>query len=80
MAIDKALPETPPPNRWYVKVRRYGGGESVIAVRDTQDEADGVAASMNEAYMTDAYYAEPFNPELAGKGFGPLPSITGADE
>lgn len=80
MATDETPDGNDRMNRWYVKVKRYGGGESVIAIRDTKEEADEVADGMNTSYMTDAYYAEPFNPDLAGKGFGPLPFIAGEDE
>lgn len=58
---------------WYVKVKRYGGGDSVVATRATEGAATEAADAMNRNYMTDTFYAEPHNPDLAGKGFGPLP-------
>ena len=49
---------------WLVKVRRYGGGESVVDHYDRREDAEFKAKYMNEGYQTDTYYVEEFNEEL----------------
>ena len=44
--------------RWLVKVRRYGGGESVIARYEHREAAEQHADDMNRAYQSDNYYVE----------------------
>ena len=44
--------------KWYTKVKRYGGGESVLQGFETKEEARQLAAELNEQYQTDSYYAE----------------------
>lgn len=53
---------------WLVKVKRYGGGESVIARFSYKPEAQDLADAYNKKYQTDTYYVEKFDPELR-KGF-----------
>lgn len=50
---------------WLVKVRRYGGGESVVGKFGTPYSAQAYADSMNEAYHTDSYYVEQYSPSLS---------------
>ena len=46
---------------WLVKVRRYGGGESVVSRHRFKIEAERNAQQMNEWYQTDRYYVEEFD-------------------
>ena len=47
--------------RWLVKVRRYGGGESVIARYEYREAAEQHADDLNRAYQSDNYYVEEFD-------------------
>ena len=52
---------------WIVKVRRYGGGTSVVSHRfDELHKAQMEADRKNEEYQTDAYYVEMYDPMKAG--------------
>lgn len=44
--------------RWLLKVRRPGGGASVIDQSDDKTEMDNGAVMRNHAYQTDSYYVE----------------------
>lgn len=44
--------------RWAVKLKLYGGGESVISIHDDVQVAHSVAKKRNREYQTDAYYVE----------------------
>lgn len=44
--------------RWLVKVRRYGGGESVIARYEHREAAEQHTDDMNRAYQSNNYYVE----------------------
>lgn len=48
---------------WLTKVRRYGGGTSVISSWDTKKEAEDHRDGLNSHLQTDAYYCEPYDPE-----------------
>lgn len=41
-----------------MKVRRYGGGESVISLHRSKDGADRAARVLNRDYQSDNYYVE----------------------
>lgn len=56
---------------WLVKVKRYGGGESIIAREELEWQAEDLAGAYNRKYQTDTYYVEKYDPEKA-KGFGRL--------
>jgi len=43
---------------WLVKVRRYGGGESVVRQHSDKGLAEDQAAAWNQQYQTDAAYVE----------------------
>ena len=47
---------------WVTKVRRNGGGYSILNISD-KEKAEKLANDMNEAYQTDNYYVEPYEPE-----------------
>lgn len=49
------------PDRWLVKIRRYGGALSVIATRATREEAQAIADGWNTRYQTDVAYVEEFD-------------------
>lgn len=55
-------------DEWVLKVRRYGGGESVICTFSSKVDAQAMANERNQTYQTDTYYVEKFDPELR-KGF-----------
>ncbi|MDF2990257.1 MAG: hypothetical protein K0S37_771 [Microbacterium sp.] len=44
--------------RWLLKVRRPGGGASVIDHSDDKERMDNDAVMHNHAYQTDSYYVE----------------------
>lgn len=50
--------------RWAVKVKRYGGGESVISIHDEENVARSVAKARNRDYQTDSYYVEKWGEAL----------------
>ena len=43
---------------WLVKVKRNGGGESVISGHLLRSDADAEAATINGNYQSDNYYVE----------------------
>jgi hypothetical protein len=49
-------------DRWLAKVRRYGGGESVV-LSGSQDVCERLVRTYNEDYQTDTYWAEPWEEE-----------------
>lgn len=58
-------------SRHLVKVRRYGGGESVVDSLVSAESAHDRAEYFNALYQTDTYYAEPYD-RAKVQGFGPL--------
>jgi hypothetical protein len=51
---------------WVLKFRSYRGGDSVIWDYDTEDEAKAEADRRNEAYQSDTFYVERWDPEKYG--------------
>lgn len=49
---------------WVTKVRRNGGGTSIIDIKSTEDEAQALADEFNAQYQTDNYYIEPYDEDL----------------
>jgi hypothetical protein len=49
---------TPSSGGWVAKVRRPGGGESVLRGRGTRAEAQAAADAYNEPYQSDDAYVE----------------------
>lgn len=43
-----------------VKVKRYGGGYSVIDIASDKETAEALAKEFNDQYQTDTYYVEPY--------------------
>lgn len=43
---------------WLTKVRRYGGGTSILDMNDTKEKAQALADEFNQTYQTDNYYVE----------------------
>lgn len=61
------LPEAAAPEdqgQWVCKVRRNGGGYSILDVASTKEKAQALADEFNEQYQTDNYYIEPYREEL----------------
>lgn len=52
--------------QWLVKVARYGGGESVVAIMGTRSAAEAEAAWWNAQYQSDNYYVEAWDKEKVG--------------
>jgi len=50
---------------WLVKVKHYGGGESVVARHESRALAELTATIRNDEYHTDNYYAEECDPTRA---------------
>lgn len=50
-------------NRWYVKVKHYRGGESVIGVEYTEERAQAMADDWMEQHHSNNAYIEPHDPE-----------------
>lgn len=48
-------------DKWLVKRRHYGGGDSVVIFNQSEAEARRIAGEKNEEYQTDNYYAEKFD-------------------
>lgn len=46
---------------WVTKVRRYGGGSSILDVASTKDKAQALADEFNQQYQTDNYYIEKYD-------------------
>ena len=46
--------------QWVTKVRRNGGGYSILDVASTKEKAQALADEFNEQYQTDNYYIEPY--------------------
>lgn len=65
-----------PEDRWIVKVRRPGGGESVLSEPLGKDAAAAQADALNANYQTDDHYIEKFDPSQWGKGFSSEPKGT----
>lgn len=51
------MAETEKPEDWVFKVRRNGGGYSILDIT-TKERAEELAAEYNFQYQTDNYYAE----------------------
>lgn len=49
-------------SEFVVKRRHYGGGDSVVAWRVTEQAARILAAAKNTEYQTDNYVVEPYDP------------------
>ena len=49
-------------SEFLVKRRHYGGGESVVAWRVTEQAARILAAAKNTEYQTDNYFVEAYDP------------------
>lgn len=50
--------------QWVCKVRRNGGGTSILDVASTKEKAQALADEFNFQYQTDNYYIEPYNEAL----------------
>lgn len=48
---------------WYVKVNHYSGGESVVAVKESKEDAQSVADLYNHQYQSTNYYIEAYDPD-----------------
>lgn len=48
---------------WVCKVRRNGGGTSIIDVASTKEKAQALADEFNTQYQTDNYYIERYDEE-----------------
>jgi hypothetical protein len=49
---------------WVTKVRRNGGGTSILDVASTKAKAQALADEFNEQYQTDNYYIEKYDERL----------------
>lgn len=49
--------------QWVTKVRRNGGGTSILDVASTKEKAQALADEFNEQYQTDNYYIEKYDEE-----------------
>lgn len=49
---------------WVCKVRRNGGGTSILDVASTKEKAQALADEFNTQYQTDNYFIEPYNEAL----------------
>lgn len=45
---------------WTVKVRRNGGGFSIIDIQPDKESAEKLAEEFNTYYQVDNYYVEPY--------------------
>ena len=43
---------------WLMKVKRYGGGESVVVSKATREQAQAAADDWNDTYQTDVAFIE----------------------
>lgn len=50
-------------NRWYVKVKHYRGGESVIGVEYEEERAQAMADNWMEQHQSNNAYIELHDPE-----------------
>lgn len=50
--------------QWVTKVRRNGGGTSILDVASTKAQAQALADEFNEQYQTDNYYIEKYDEAL----------------
>lgn len=48
--------------KWLAKVKRYGGGESVVGIFKTRDEACDEVDRCNRDYQSNIYYVEEYDP------------------
>lgn len=53
-----------PEEQWVTKVRRNGGGTSVLDVASSKEKAQALADEFNEQYQTDNYYIEKYDGAL----------------
>ena len=49
--------------QWVTKVRRNGGGTSILDVASTKEKAQALADEFNEQYQTDNYFIEKYDEE-----------------
>lgn len=49
---------------WACKVRRNGGGTSILDVASTKEKAQALADEFNTQFQTDAYFIEPYDEAL----------------
>lgn len=59
----EGMPEEDDEGEWVCKVRRYGGGTSILDVASTKAQAQALADEFNTQYQTDNYYIERYDPE-----------------
>lgn len=68
--ITPAEPEPEPESRsddegsWACKVKRNGGGTSILDVASTKEKAQALADEFNAQFQTDAYFIEPYDEAL----------------
>lgn len=56
----EVMPEEDDEGEWVCKVRRNGGGTSILDVVSTKAKAQALADEFNTQYQTDNYYIEPY--------------------
>lgn len=54
------IPETEAES-WVTKVKRSGGGTSILDAASTKEKAQALADEFNAQFQTDAYFIEPYN-------------------
>ncbi len=55
--------------RWLVRIYRYDGSDSTVGHFDNQDEAEWMAASLNEDSQSTQYRVEEYDPEKMRTGW-----------
>lgn len=56
-----------PDGSWVVKRRQYTGGESIVAIKTSKEEAQARADEYNLQYQTDNYFIEEYSTEKAAE-------------
>ena len=59
----EGMPKEDDEGEWVCKVRRNGGGTSILDIASTKAKAQALADEFNTQYQTDNYYIEPYDPE-----------------